>query len=221
MWCFWRVVGLWMGISLLMLSVCPPSHGKWNWKLTITGTNCASKLSSTTTTSSSWIAAWNLGSAIDSTDDSYYLNQHSTENHEQFTFDLTSATISSDTNPFISSSTNGTSTASTSVPTETGTSSGSSTISQTNIFDYEKAHGIIMGVTVVLLFPIGALFMRLFGSALLHAALQIFSLIALVVGFGLGIKLAKLKFYVRLLSIFPYSSLLSFPPSFLNLLIST
>ena len=55
-----------------------------------------------------------------------------------------------------------------------------------------------MGVTVVLLFPIGALFMRLVGNAMLHAVLQVFSLLALIVGFGLGVKLAKLKFYVRL-----------------------
>jgi len=165
-------------------------------------TNCASKLSSTTTTSSNWIAAWNLGSAIDSTSDSYVLNQHSLNNHESFTFDLTAATISSDTNPFISASsaspTSPTSgTASGSIPAETGSSSsGSSTISQTNVFDYDKAHGIIMGVTVVLLFPIGALFMRLVGNAMLHAVLQIFSLLALIVGFGLGVKLAHLKFYL-------------------------
>jgi len=49
---------------------------------------------------------------------------------------------------------------------------------------------------VVLLFPIGAIFMRLVGSPLLHGLLQVFALLALIVGFGLGIKLAKMMDYV-------------------------
>jgi len=53
-----------------------------------------------------------------------------------------------------------------------------------------------MAVTVVLLFPLGASYMRLFGGPMVHAGLQIFSLIALLCGFGLGIKLAKLTDYL-------------------------
>jgi len=49
-----------------------------------------------------------------------------------------------------------------------------------------------MGVTVTLLFPLGAMSMRLFGSPLLHASLQILSLISLIVGFAFGIKLAQM-----------------------------
>ena len=59
--------------------------------------------------------------------------------------------------------------------------------------DYHKSHGIIMGVVVALLFPLGAMFMRLGGNAWVHGAIQIFSLAALIAGFGIGVKLAQMS----------------------------
>ena len=53
-----------------------------------------------------------------------------------------------------------------------------------------------MGVTVVLLFPLGATYMRLFGNAQMHALLQIFSLVSLLCGFGVGVRLAQMTDYV-------------------------
>jgi len=50
-----------------------------------------------------------------------------------------------------------------------------------------------MGVTVVLLFPLGAIFQRLVGTALLHGAIQVLALALLIVGFGLGVKLGQLR----------------------------
>jgi hypothetical protein len=142
----------------------------------------------------------------------------------QFTFDLSAASISSDTNPFVSSSTSSsTSSSSPSASSSTspsspsssnsnpGTqSSSSSTIgpSPEKLADYEKAHGIIMGTTVVLLFPIGASYMRLFGNPSLHALWQIFSLVALLCGFGVGVKLAQMTNYVC----FPLVPWTSFSP---------
>jgi hypothetical protein len=64
-----------------------------------------------------------------------------------------------------------------------------------------------MGTTVVLLFPFGAMYMRLGGGAWMHGALQIFSLCALISGFGLGIKLAQFRGYVCLPPPFPLSKL--------------
>ncbi|KAK6595504.1 integral membrane protein [Botrytis cinerea] len=120
-------------------------------------TSCSSKLSSTTSTSSNWIAAWNSGSALDTTDTSTSIRQHSGSNHKSFTFDLSQAQLESDSNPFTS--------------TSAATTSSS-----------------------VLLFPLGALSMRVFGRPWLHAILQILSFSFLVVGLGLGIKLAGLKY---------------------------
>jgi len=50
-----------------------------------------------------------------------------------------------------------------------------------------------MGITFVLLFPLGAVFMRLVGSPLIHGALQIFAMLLMTAGFGLGVHLAKLE----------------------------
>jgi len=59
--------------------------------------------------------------------------------------------------------------------------------------DYQTAHGVIMGATMVLLLPLGAMFMRLGASAYLHGAWQLFALCAMLCGFGLGIKLAQMR----------------------------
>ncbi|TAQ83604.1 hypothetical protein B7494_g8072 [Chlorociboria aeruginascens] len=152
--------------------------------------NC-NLLSSTTSTSSPWIAAWRQGDALDSTSTSFTITQHDIDNTRQFTFDLSQASISSDSNPFISAAT----TSSVSAPAASVSSFSSSTTESGDddmTVDYEKAHGIIMGVTVVLLFPMGAMFMRVVGHPWLHGILQLFSLCMLFAGFGIGIKLAKI-----------------------------
>ena len=182
------------------------------------GTTC--KLSSAANSKSSpWIAAWQPGNALDSGSTSATITQHAADAMRQFTFDLTGASISSDTNPFTSAAatssspssaaSSGSSPSSSGSPStssgSSGSSSGSSVVgaSFTTLSDYEKAHGIIMGVTIVLLFPIGAIFMRVVASPLFHGILQIFSLCALIVGFGLGVHLAKILDLVRVPPLFP------------------
>ncbi|KAF7889144.1 hypothetical protein EAF00_009444 [Botryotinia globosa] len=156
-------------------------------------TSCSSKLSSTTSTSSNWIAAWNSGSALDTTDASTSIKQHSGSNHKSFTFDLSQAQLESDTNPFTSTSAATTSSSGNSTDSSSSSSSSSSS-GLSPVQSYDMAHGIIMGITVVLLFPLGALSMRVFGRPWLHAILQILSFSFLIVGLGLGIKLAGLKY---------------------------
>ena len=46
---------------------------------------------------------------------------------------------------------------------------------------------------MVLLLPLGAMFMRLGASVYLHGAWQLFALCAMLCGFGLGIKLAQMR----------------------------
>ncbi|KAE8441765.1 hypothetical protein EG329_004323 [Mollisiaceae sp. DMI_Dod_QoI] len=208
------------GITLL------EGSGVVNGKM-IANVKCTScKLDSSDTSSSSpWIAAWNSGSAINSASLSYNIAQHSTSNYKQFDFDLSQASISSDSNPFVASTSPstgssasasasgtaaGTATGSAPSPTsssdsssgdnsgDSGSTSGAKVVgtSFTVISDYDKAHGIVMGVTVVLLFPLGAIFVRLGSSAWMHGAWQLFSLAALLCGLGLGIKLAQMRSYV-------------------------
>ncbi|QSZ29022.1 hypothetical protein DSL72_003532 [Monilinia vaccinii-corymbosi] len=168
-------------------------------------------LTSTTTTSSPWIAAWNKGSPIDSTSNSYTINQHDDDSYRQFTYDLTAAAISSDQNPFLSP-TAGTSVSESNLPSATASQPSSSSsystgngggegseeyrTSASTIKAYNIAHGTIMGITMVILFPLGAISMVLFGKWWIHAAFQIFSLVMLVIGFGLGVKLAMFKDYL-------------------------
>ena len=167
---------------------------------------------------SAWISAWKGGNSLATTSTSTNLNEH--DNHSQFNFDLTAAALDADLNPFVSSAVTSPGSSQTSTGTsptsssesgddkgnddndnsgnspaegnngsqETGTGGSSS-----STVNHQKAHGIIMGVTVVLLFTIGAIFMRIVGSAMLHAALQIFSLIGLIVGFALGVRLADMR----------------------------
>lgn len=183
-----------------------------------TGTTC--KLdSSKTSTSSPWICAWNQGSALNSASTSATIAQHGANSMRQFTFDLTSAVLSTDSNPFVSStSSTGTGTASGSSPTSTGESGGDGSSGDSGssgnsgatvvgpsfkvITDYETAHGVIMGATMVLFLPLGAVFMRLGASVYLHGAWQIFALWAMLCGFGLGIKLAQMR---NLVSTVPFS----------------
>lgn len=63
--------------------------------------------------------------------------------------------------------------------------------------NYQKAHGIVMGLTVVLLFPLGSVAMRLMGSWVIHAVLQLLALAMLIAGFALGVKLGDLEDLVR------------------------
>lgn len=82
-----------------------------------------------------------------------------------------------------------------------GVTFGGGSSSFSAITDYQKSHGIVMGVVVVLLFPFGAMFMRMGGSGIVHGILQVLSLCALLVGLGLGVKLANMRRMVR----FPFS----------------
>lgn len=161
--------------------------------------------SSASDSSSPFIAAWQQGSALNSDSPSATITQHGSNDRTQFTFDLSSASVSANQNPFISDAATSTSSgASPSSTSESGgsgsnnngaSSSGSSSRvvgpSPKTLADYRKAHGIIMGVTVVLLFPIGATYMRLGGSAAGHGSWQILSLCSLIAGFGVGVELAK------------------------------
>jgi len=141
------------------------------------------------------------GDPINSKDLSFNLVMHGPTSMRAFDFDLSKASISSDENPFVEAAASTTSSgASPSSTSSSGSGTGVGSVSlgtgAGNLISYEKAHGIIMGATVVLLFPIGAIFMRLVGSPLLHGLLQVFALLALIVGFGLGIKLAMMMDYV-------------------------
>lgn len=54
-----------------------------------------------------------------------------------------------------------------------------------------NAHGIIMSLVMLILFPIGGLLMRVIGKWWLHAGWQMLSAFVLIAGFGIGVYLAN------------------------------
>lgn len=176
----------------------------------LSGTSCTLQSASNSATSP-WISAWYTGSALNSQDLTENLAQHGNSDMTAFNFDLSKAVLSSDTNPFVTAAVSPSGTGTASSPSSTasitpgssdgdGSSSSSSEVggvSAATQIAYQKSHGIIMGVAVVLLFPIGSLLMRVAGSPALHGVWQIFSLIMLIAGFALGVKLAQATDQVR------------------------
>lgn len=152
-----------------------------------------------TSSSSSWIWAARSGSPINDNSQSTNLQQHS--DVSDFTLDLTQARGGSSLNPFSTSSSNNSSSSGTASTTansgsstavddssSTGRSEGSSSSSSAT-----TAHGAILGLAFLILFPMGAFLVRLSsfrGTVWLHAGMQIFAYILALVGLGLGIYIA-------------------------------
>jgi len=160
--------------------------------------SAASGLLSLSSTSSGWIGSYKSGDPLDSKSQSQIITQH--DNTAVYTLNLAKAQLADDSNPFVSTS-NSSQTSTGSSPGSTGSSSdnsGSAVAYVDPITTYEMAHGPIMAAIMVILLPMGAIILRVFGGVWLHAAIQLFSLAAMVVGFGLGIHLAQISDLVSL-----------------------
>ncbi|KAI0020518.1 iron reductase domain protein [Xylariomycetidae sp. FL0641] len=159
-----------------------------------------------------WIAAWKQGGAVDSADADAALARH--DAHAAWQFDLTSATVADDdANPFVDdgSGSSGSSTGSGSSGSGDGGSQGGSSGSGSGsgssgvvgdgsgnvpawvreIPGLASAHGWLMAVVMVLLYPLGSTLMPLFGKWWLHGAWQLVAFLAMWAGFGLGVVLAQ------------------------------
>ena len=130
-----------------------------------------------TSDKTSWIWSYKNGSALNPNSQSANLNQHNV--FGTFTFDLTKARGGSSLNPFVealtiaSPSNNGSSTPASTAGSSatTGSASSSTSVSENNGTDSNgdelkvnratTAHGTIMGITFVIIFPLGALLIRL------------------------------------------------------------
>lgn len=143
-------------------------------------------------TASAWIWAMKRGSPIRSTNIDKDLKRH--DDKGGFYLDLTKAIGGNSDNPFrnMPSST-------ATVPSSPGSTSPPGSIpkpkkkntSQTR----RSAHGLIMSIVVVVLFPLFALSLYVVPSSktvpFIHAPLQLVTLCLAVAGFGIGISLAK------------------------------
>jgi hypothetical protein len=173
---------------------------------------------SLSSTSASWIGAWKSGSSLASTDKDATISQH--DDTTGWEFDLTQATVATDTNPFVATSSDDSNSTSTTEGTgspTTAPSSGSGTSSSGVVVNTSaqqtqrlvSAHGLIMSIVFVIMFPLGSILMPLMGKWMLHAAWQFATWIVMWVGFGIGIVASQKTFIV---SCYSYPSNLV-PPS--------
>lgn len=146
----------------------------------VANVRCADCQSASLSGSSSWISAWKAGQAIDSQDKSARIDYH--DDHSVFQVDLSQASISSDANPFTGNNGGGNGGGSIVSP---GGGSGSA-VSSTLLY----AHGVLMMIVWVILYPAGALLMPFIGKWVFHAAFQTMAFLAMWAGLGLGYVLA-------------------------------
>lgn len=136
---------------------------------------------------SSWIGAWRKGSSLATTSRSASIVQH--DDTVIFEFDLTKAVLSTDSNPFVVAAATGDGGGS---ADDDGDGSGVTvTASNQNGNPTLVAHGVIMAIVFVILYPLGALLMPILGRWWAHAAFQTVVWLLMWAGFGLGIRYAK------------------------------
>jgi hypothetical protein len=134
-----------------------------------------------TSSSTDWISAWKVGSPIDSTDPSANLAMHTHDT--AFKVDLSQASITSDSNPFVGSAS--------SSPSSSGDSGSAVSVDSGNTnMMLQNAHGIILTVVFVLGFPVGSMLMPLLGKWYVHASWNMIMFLGMWAGFGVGYVLA-------------------------------
>ncbi|GJN77876.1 DOMON domain-containingprotein [Purpureocillium lilacinum] len=148
---------------------------------------------------SSWVSAWKRGSAMNEESPSASIVYH--DSHNNFNVNLGMATINSDANPFVNSSStpggnngggNGDGNSGGNKGGNggggvivTGAGGGSSTTTLIN------AHGILMTVVFVVGYPIGAMLSPFVSTWIIHATWQSLVFFAMWAGFGLGIVICS------------------------------
>ncbi|KAJ4327119.1 hypothetical protein N0V84_002507 [Fusarium piperis] len=147
--------------------------------------------------SNSWIAAWKDGDSLGSTSVSERIDQH--DEHSRFTVNFAQASISSDSNPFTSSSDDSDSDSGSDSRTGSGSGSGSGSDSNPGVVSESsspsrtvlRAHGIIMSIVFLAGYPLGAVLMPIIGNWLVHAGWQVMAFLGMWAGFGLGYVYAR------------------------------
>ncbi|TPX16734.1 uncharacterized protein E0L32_003675 [Thyridium curvatum] len=158
---------------------------------------------SPSSTSSGWIGAWKKGGSLASADAGAAISVH--DDTTVFKLDLTKAVIGADANPFVaggSTSGGGGSGSGTGTGSGSGTGTGSpdsgnsggggvTVVGSKPSQAVLTAHGVIMALVMVVLYPLGSLLMPLMGNWAVHAAWQFISFLLMWAGFGLGVVCAK------------------------------
>lgn len=139
-----------------------------------------------------WISAWKAGKSLDSASPSARLDFHGDDNSAVFQVDLSKAAITGNTNPFVAAS--GDSTTPPSGSDSSDGDSGAVTAGSKGGSNNEMrvlAHGVIMTLVFVALYPLGAILMPVIGKWFIHAGWQMVAFILMWAGFAIGYMLAR------------------------------
>ncbi|KAM3462184.1 hypothetical protein MY5147_004375 [Beauveria neobassiana] len=153
----------------------------------VANVRCGDCTSASLTGDSGWIAAWKAGEPINSQDTSARINYH--DDHSSFQIDLRQAAISADSNPFTgtdqgnNNNGNGNGGGGNIISGGGGSSSAASNT-------LPLAHGILMMIVWVILYPAGALLMPIIGKWMFHSLFQTIAFLAMWAGLGMGYVLA-------------------------------
>lgn len=151
---------------------------------------CANRLDLAGT--NDWIAAWQSGNALNSADPSETITIHDGEAELQINF--AGALVALENNPFGNSTDVG------NVQNDPNTNA----TGENSGTDYDSillAHGVIMTIVFIGLYPLGALLMPLLGNWLVHASFQIVAFLLMWAGFALGYMYAEHDGYVSATSV--------------------
>ena len=180
-------------------------------------------------TRSNWIYAWREGDALDTTDTNVGISRHSSQ-PSNYQLDLTQATVSGDSNPFVDgggssgggnnnsgggSGSGGSGGSGSNSGQNGGSGSGAITPGGSSSGGPSKivvAHWAIMLVVWVIMYPLGSALMPLLGKWAIHAAWQAVAFVLMWVGFGLGYVASQRAGFVSrppFLSNFPRLSFLA------------
>lgn len=132
-----------------------------------------------------WVAAWLSGETIQSTSVQEPIDHH--EGRDLFSIDLAMAATDSEVNPLADS--------------DDDILSSGAVVTDATVAKYDSirlAHGIIMTVVFVAMYPIGALLMPVLGNWFLHSASQLLAFILMWAGVGLGATFARQYFLVSI-----------------------
>ncbi len=160
----------------------------------VANVRCGDCQGASLTGDSGWLSAWKTGQPLNSQDRSARIDYH--DDHAIFQIDLRQASVSSDSNPF--TSTDGGSSPGGNNTNSDGSGNGGGNIvsggggsgaavSSTLLY----AHGILMMIVWVILYPAGALLMPFIGKWIFHATFQTIAFLGMWAGLGLGYIIAN------------------------------
>lgn len=140
----------------------------------------------------SYIGAYMVGAAPSNPSTSAAIDQH--DSHASWQFDLTRASIATNANPYVSGGSGSGTGSGGGVSTGPAPGSGNGVTQVQSGGDTARlimAHGIIMALVMVVLYPLGALLMPLIGNMFLHGGVQMIAFLLMWAGFGLGVIVSR------------------------------